>query len=46
MGLVFIAMDTSMVFGAAQNPVYNKGSAIRVVITGIGTHIPRACVTC
>lgn len=46
MGLVFIAMDTSMVFGAAQNPVYNKGSASRVVITGIGAHIPRACVTC
>ena len=46
MRLVFIAMDTSMVFGAAQNPVYNKGSASRVVITGIGTHVPRLCITC
>ena len=44
MGLVFTVMDTSMVFGAAQNPVYNRGSASRVVVTGIGVHIPRARV--
>ena len=46
MGLVFIAMDTSMAFDAAQNPVYNKGSASRVVIMSIGTHVPHACVMC